>query len=96
MKNIADIFNEYDTSEGISFKLLSKNVHFPDTNPEIYSYVYTSENIPWTVLSFTLYDTIDYWWVLSSLNKNQPFYAKKGYTIKYIPKSILEKILSYI
>jgi hypothetical protein len=96
MKNIANIFNEYDTTEGIPFKLLSKNIHFPESNNEIYAYTYVSENIPWTVMSFNLYNTIDYWWVLSSLNKTQPFYAKRGNTIKYIPKSILEEILSYI
>jgi hypothetical protein len=90
------IFNQYETSEGIPFYLLSKNVHFPDNDNTLYSYVYVSENIPWTILSYQLYGTLNYWWVLSSLNKNQPFYAKQGSSIKYINKYTLEEILSYI
>jgi hypothetical protein len=90
------IFNQYETSEGIPFYLLSKSIHFPENDNSLYKYVYVSENVPWTILSYQLYGTLNYWWVLSSLNKNQPFYAKKGYTIKFIDKSTLEEILSYI
>ncbi len=90
------IFNQYETSEGIPFYLLSRNIHFPDADESLYSYVYVSENIPWTILSYKIYGTIDYWWVLSALNKQYPFYAKMGNSVKYIDKSILEEILSYI
>lgn len=89
------IFNLYKTSDGVPFYLLSKSIHFPD-NIDVYSYTYVSENIPWTILSYQLYDTIDYWWVLSSLNKDMPFYAKKEMTIKYISKPVLEEILRLI
>lgn len=90
------IFNQYETSEGIPFYLLSKSIHFPEDDKSLYKYLYISENVPWTILSYQLYGTLNYWWVLSSLNKNQPFYAKKGYTIKFIDKSTLEEILSFI
>lgn len=90
------IFNQYTTSEGIPFYLLSKSVHFPDNNEDLYTYIYVSENIPWTILSYQLYGTISHWWVLSSLNKNAPFYAKAGTTIKIISASVLEDILKYI
>lgn len=96
MKNITNIFNQYETSEGVPFILLSRNVHFPDDNDTLYEYIYVSENIPWTIMSYHLYGTIGYWWVLSSLNKKYPFYAKKSTNVKYIPKSILEEILNHI
>ena len=90
------IFNQYRTSEGIPFYLLSKSVHFPDNNDELYSYVYIDDNTPWTILSYQLYGTINHWWVLTSLNKNAPFYAKAGTNIKIIKPSLLEDILRYI
>ena len=40
MRDIKDIFNEYDTTEGITFKLLSKKIHFPEDNESLYEYVY--------------------------------------------------------
>lgn len=96
MQSIDKIFNYYETTEEIPFALLSKSVNFPEDNDSLYDYVYVSENIPWTIMSYHLYDTINYWWVLSSLNKDYPFYAKKGSNVKFIPKSKLEEILRYI
>lgn len=89
------IFNQYYTKENIPFILLSKNIHFPD-DKKLYDKMYVSENIPWTILSYQIYKTINYWWVLSSLNKNAPFYAKKGTEVKFIRKDTLEEILKYI
>lgn len=96
MKSLTSIFNNYRTSEGVPFYLLSKSVSFPSNNDDIYGYMYVAENIPWTILSYQLYDTIDYWWVLSNLNSNSPFYAKKETNVKYIDKETLENILKYI
>lgn len=96
MRDISNIFNVYKTKEEIPFYLLSKSVSFPTDNEDIYKYVYISENTPWTILSWQIYGTIDYWWVLCSLNKDAPFYAKKETNVKYIPYNTLEKILTYI
>lgn len=96
MRDLKDIFNEYDTSEGVPFKLLSKRVHFPEDNESLYDYVYISENTPWTVLSYKIYGDIRYWWVLSQLNKKYPFYAKKTTNVKFIPKNTLIEMLKYI
>lgn len=84
------------TSDGVPFLLLSKKVQFPDDIPDFYQYVQVSENIPWTVMSWKLYDKIDYWWVLSSLNPDSPFYAKSSSTVKYIPLDILETLLKMV
>lgn len=91
------IFNIYSTSQGIPFVNLSKSITFPsDESLEIYSTLYNDQDIPWTILSYILYGTIDYWWVLSSLNKNYPFYAPKGETIKIIVPSQMNNIIKYI
>lgn len=94
--NVQTIYNKYYTSEGIPFNLLSKRVNFPqDDKLEIYDYIYVQENIPWTILSYKLYGTINYWWVLSSLNPEMVFYAENGIAIKIIKTSQLDNVLNY-
>lgn len=97
MKTIDKIFNEYTTSEGVPFYLLSKSVFFPeDESLEIYEWVYVDEDTPWTILSYQLYDSISYWWVVSSLNKSSKFYARRGELIKIIKPNYLSKVLQHV
>ena len=93
--DLTKIFNGYYSSEGVPFYFLTKSVSFPeDDNLDIYLYTYNSEDIPWTVLSYNLYETIEYWWVLSTLNKTNKFYAPANTTIKYIDKTYLQEMLA--
>lgn len=95
--NYQRIFNQYNTSQGIPFTLLSKSITFPqDDNLQIYQFMYSSQDVPWTIFSYKLYGTIDYWWVLSLLNKNMKFYAERGKTIRIIKPSMLEQVIKYI
>lgn len=95
--NYDRIFNIYTTSEGIPFYNLSKSVTFPqDDRLQIYDFVYADEDYAWTVASYKIYGKIDYWWVLSSLNKDMKFYAKRGRTIRIIKPSYIEQVLKYI
>lgn len=96
MRHLSSIFNSYVTTEGVPFNLISKSVTFPSNVENIYDYMFISENIPWTILSYQLYDTIDYWWVLSNLNMDSPLFAKKESNVKYIKRDVLEEILKYI
>lgn len=91
------LFNLYFTSEGIPFSLKNRSIAFPDdmTNP-IYEKKYISINTPWTVLSHNLYGTIDFWWVLSMLNKSSIFYAEEGSEIYIISKKYLADIVETI
>lgn len=95
--NYTKIFNEYDTSEGVPFYILSKRVNFPeDDSLEIYSYVYSPDDTPWTIMSYQLYGSINYWWVLTSLNYDMPFYANRGSVIKVINPKYLNEVLKYV
>ena len=95
--NYTQIFNEYDTVQGIPFILLSKRVAFPQDNSlQIYQYLYADEDMAWTIVSYKLYGSIDYWWVLSALNPLMKFYAERGRIIKVIRPSELENVLKYI
>ena len=91
------IFNVYQTAQNVPFYLLNKSVTFPQDNTlDIYDFVYADENYAWTIASYKLYGTIDYWWVLSALNPDFKFYAKRGHIIKIIKPSHLETVLRYI
>lgn len=91
------ILNGYYTSQGIPFYNLSKSVTFPqDQSLSIYSTIYSDQDIPWTIMSYKLYGSIQYWWVLSSLNKNYPFYSPRGEIIKIIHPNALKEVLKYI
>lgn len=92
-----NIFNTYTTSQGIPFVNISKSVTFPqDETLGIYQTIYNDEDTPWTVMSYLIYGKIDYWWILSALNKNYPFYAPREMTIRIISPNYISKIIKYI
>lgn len=97
MKNYTDIFRKYKTKENIPFLLLNKRIAFPDDRTLfIYDNLLIDTDIPWTVLSYRIYGTIDYWWVLNSLNPTNIFYAKESTYVTYIKPEYLDYILSNI
>jgi hypothetical protein len=97
MKNISQLYNGYYTSEGIPFLNLSKSVVFPeDDSLDIYDFYYADDDLAWTIVSYKLYGTIDYWWVLTSLNKSMIFYAERGTEILIIHPNSIENILRKI
>lgn len=93
----SQLFNTYFTSEGIPFTLKNRSIAFPDDadNP-IYGIKYIAENIPWTVLSYSLYGAIDYWWVLCTLNPDQVFYAEEGSEIRYVLPEYIQDVIATI
>lgn len=91
------IFNEYDTADGVPFYFLGRSITFPqDKNLEIYDYIFVDDDIAWTIVSYKIYGTIDYWWVLSALNPKMKFFAFKGELIRYIKPDMLTTVLNYI
>lgn len=97
MKNYTKIFNLYSTKEGIPFYMTNRRIEFPsDRKLFIYDSKIITDNTPWTILSYQLYNSISYWWVLCSLNPEYPFYAPGGSNITYIKPRYLNDILSNI
>ena len=91
------IFNNYTTREGIPFTLKSRSIKFPDDMTlGIYGKMYVSANIPWTILSYKIYNTIEHWWILSTLNSKYVFYAPEGEEIYYIKPEYVDEIISTI
>ncbi|MBQ7820511.1 MAG: hypothetical protein IJ341_12555 [Bacteroidales bacterium] len=78
MKNYSKIFNLYTTKENKEFLMLNRKIEFPsDHSLYIYGKKIVTDNIPWTILSYQIYGTIDYWWILTKLNPSSIFYAKE-------------------
>jgi len=97
MKDYSSIFNKYNTEENIPFFMLNKKIEFPsDRKLYIYDTLVVSSDTPWTTLSYQIYDTIDYWWVLCLLNPSFLFYAPDGETIYFIKEEYLFDLLSFI
>lgn len=95
MTNISQIYNYYN-QQGTLFAMFNKKVNFPTDNIDVYDFVYVDDDTPWTIVSYKIYGTINYWWVLSSLNKDMPFYAKKERYIRFIKLPLLKEMLSRI
>lgn len=91
------IFNLYYTTEEIPFTLKNRSIAFPeDKDNAIYGIKYIAEDIPWTILSYSIYGNINYWWLLSSLNPTQIFYAEAGTEIRYILPEYLDEVVGTI
>lgn len=97
MKDYSYIFNGYYTEEGTPYYFLNKRVVFPnDQSLDFYVKYYVDVDTPWTILSYKLYGTIDYWWVLSSLNNKMIFYAESGSEILIIHPDSIDDVLKQI
>ena len=76
---------------------MNKRVEFPsDKSLYIYDSTLIDTNTPWTILSYKIYNTIDYWWVLCSINPSSIFYAEAGTYVYYIKPEYINLILSNI
>lgn len=93
----SSLFYKYYTAEGIPFTLKNRSIAFPEdkSNP-IYGIKYIAENIPWTILSYNIYRSIDKWWLLCSLNQSQVFYAEAGSEITYVLPEYIDDVIATI
>lgn len=96
--NYHEIFNKYSQGD-IRFFLLNKSIIFPDDKTlDIYGRKYVQGDTAWTVLSYEIYGTIDYWWILCAVNNADDgiFYAPAGKYAYYIKKERLQEVFNTI
>lgn len=101
MINYHEIFNNYSIN-GVTFSMMNKDIVYPDDKTlEIYDKVLIAEDIAWTILSYKIYGTIKYWWVLAGINRHQfkdkessVFYAPAGSTCYFIKKKEIDNLFS--
>lgn len=97
MSDYKNIFKNYQTTEGIPFLMLNRRIVFPeDKTLNIYGRKYITSDTAWTVLSYQIYGTIKYWWILTALNEYNMYYCKEGATIIYVKPEYISIILNNI
>lgn len=94
-----NLFKLYINENNQYFYNLKSSISFPDEIDERYidSFILDTD-VPWTVLSYTLYGTIYLWWTLTELNKiyNPVIMPKQGTKLKYILPEYIKQILGQI
>jgi hypothetical protein len=94
-----NIFKMYDLKTGQHYYNLLRSIHFPDNidNTQI-TYITVKQSLPWTAISFNVYQTIELWWLICLLNKiDNPIKAPAIGTIlkvlnPYAVKNVLNEI----
>lgn len=96
--NYQSIFNHYQTDDGKTFFVPTEQIVFPeDTSLIIYDTMYIDTDTPWTILSWKIYGSIDLWWILCSLNRdNSYFYAKQGTTVRFIREQFIDEVMKQL
>lgn len=95
----SEIFNKYNIN-GAYFNNILKKIQLPsDKTSEIYEVYTIPSDIPWCLLSYMLYNSIDYYWLILLANsdtKLNPLYGKAAQKIYIIKPEYLNDILDAI
>lgn len=96
---LENLFNVYNNGEYYFYNLLG-TVNIPeqlDTNTYI-NYTVPMDNMPWTLISYRVYNTIDLWWLICSTNKisNPTNFPKAGTILKILTPEYVASILQAI
>jgi len=94
-----NIFKLYQTSNKQYFYNIINSIQFPtEINPSVYYEITVSNKMPWTMISFNEYETMDLWWLICIVNKiNNPVaLAEPGIKLRIIRKEFLKFIFDEI
>ena len=79
------------------YNLLNKVVFPENISDEIIDTITLQGDLPWTTLSYKLYNTINLWWTVYLLNKpDYIFKAKAATEYKYIKPGAMKAVLQQI
>jgi len=93
-----NIFKMYKTGEYKTYNILQA-VHLPDDiAPEMYELENVPPNMPLTVLSYRVYNTMDLWWLICIANNidDPTQFIKPGVAIKIIKPEFVSSIITLI
>ena len=94
-----NLFKMYKTENNQYYYNILNTIQMPeDINPAIYYEIKVSQQMPWTMISFNEYETMDLWWLICIVNKiNNPIeFADVGSSLKIIRKQFLKYIFDEI
>lgn len=94
-----NIFKMYKNDTSQYYYNITKTITLPeDIDPGQIIYYRMRRRMPWTMVSFNIYNTIELWWLLCLLNKvKNPVKAPDtGLVIKALNPDIVSSVLSEI
>jgi len=94
-----NIFKLYATDANQYYYNLIQSVYLPDNISEEYIYYQlVSQKMPWTIISYNAYKTIDLWWLICLTNKvyNPIKFPEQGKLIKLIKPESVNAVLNEI
>lgn len=98
-ENIFKIFTTSKTkdSEYYFYNILNKILIPTQLNEEIIGTIELNTRLPWTTLSYKIYNTQFLWWLIFLINKPKNiFYADSGLEYKYILPNYVGLVLDNI
>jgi len=94
-----NIFKMYKNKDSQYFYNLTKTISIPeDIDPGQIIYYRIRRKMPWTMVSFNIYNTIELWWLICLLNKiKNPVEAPEtGIIIKALNPDIVSQVITEI
>lgn len=94
-----NIFKLYTNNDSQYYYNLLQSIYLPENiNEEFVYYQLVNESLPWTIISFNAYKTIDLWWLICLTNNiyNPVKFPDKGSLIKIIKPSYVNTVLNEI
>ncbi|NBO99786.1 MAG: hypothetical protein EBU90_06620 [Proteobacteria bacterium] len=94
-----NIFKVYKNPDNFYYYNITKTVTFPDNlDPTQFFYYRVRRKMPWTMVSFNIYNTIELWWLLCLINKikNPVKVPKTGTLIKALLPDRVSSVLAEI
>ena len=98
-ENIFKLYTvEKDSNSSYYYYNILNKVIIPDSiDQSLLGTIDLDRKLPWTTLSYKLYNTTQLWWLIVLLNKpSNIFYASAGTQYKYILQSNIDGILTDI
>lgn len=96
---LENLFNVYNNGSNYFYNLIG-TVNIPqDLDPTVYIFfTVTSDYMPWTLISYKVYNTIDLWWLICSVNniQNPLQFAKAGTKLKILAPEYVSAILQQL
>ena len=93
-----NIFKVYQNADGNYFYNILNTVTFGDiSNSDLYTTIVVNERMPWPIISFRAYDTIELWWLIALINNvRNPLELPVGNKIKILKPQYIGPVISQI
>jgi hypothetical protein len=96
-ENIFNVYKSSSDDQYYFYNILNKVVLPEIIDDTLIDSITLNRNLPWTTLSYRIYNTISLWWLIVLLNKPKNiFFAEAGVEYTYIVPSEVNSILDNI